>query len=470
MESITRLSDLAQWVLVERPKELERSSGFVKRSSAKIDGPALVQMCVLGWLHNASASYSQLNHVLASLDVQVRNQAIDERFGPAASRLLRQLLEEAAGHLVEGAALQRTLWEHFPGGVYLQDGTVVSLPHELSSQWRGSGGAAGSNASGLRIQVRWELCGGGLHGLWLQDARASDRSGPAFEEPYPEDSLRIVDTTYLSYADMRAASQSRRYWITGVKADMLFRDGQGRWWNLLDWVASRPEEAQQVDGWVQAGKAEQVPVRLVALRLPPEVLQRRAQRASRTVERRPHSKGIQRCGRRPKRGPDRQPRQRARKRQRVSARKRRLLGWVLVLTNVSEQVLDVPQVVALMRLRWQIELFWKLCKQEGQIDTWRSAKPWRILSEVYGKLLGLLLEHAVAIAGCWADPRHSLFKARQVVQWTISWLVLAIRGEVSWEVVFQRMCGAMGSNCWTDRRGHPPSTFQQLEDPKLCRS
>jgi hypothetical protein len=470
MDSIARVSELAQRFFVERPKDLERSSGFVQRSTARLDGPALVQMCVLGWLHNGSASYSQLNHVVASLDIQVRNQAIEERFGPASSRLMRQLLEEAVGQLVEGHAVATALFEHFPGGVYLQDGTVVSLPNELSSSWRGSGGPAGSNASGVRIQARWEMCCGGLHGLWLQEACESERHGPACESPYPPDSLRIVDTAYLSYADMRAASQSRRFWITGVKADMRFRDAQGRWWNLTEWLGSHPADAQVVDVWVHAGKADQVPVRLIALRLPAEVIGRRQQRAKHTVERRPHSKGVQKCGRRPKRGSGRQPRQRARKRRKVSARKRSQLDWVLVLTNVEGQVLEARQVVALMRLRWQIELFWKLCKQDGHIDTWRSSKPQRILTELYAKLLGVLLEHWVTIEGCWADPRRSLFKARQVMQWTVSWLVLAIRGQVSWEAVFSRMCAAMGSNCWTDRRRHPPSTFQQLEDPKLCGS
>ena|SRR5947209_3819285 len=129
--------------------------------------------------------------------------------------------------------------------------------------------------------------GGGLHGLWLQDARSSERHGPAFESPYPPDSLRIVDTAYLSYADMRAASQSRRFWITGVKANMLFRGAQGRWWNLTEWVASQPADQHVVDVWVQAGKDDQVPVRLIALRLPEEVVRRRHQRATREVERRP---------------------------------------------------------------------------------------------------------------------------------------------------------------------------------------
>lgn len=470
MDSIAQVSALAQRFLVERPKALERSSGFVQRSSAKLDGPTFVQMCVLGWMHQSAASYSQLNHVLASLDIHVRNQAIDERFGAASSRLLQELLEEAAGQLVQGGQVETALFEHFAGGVFLQDGTVVSLPKELRTQWRASGGKPGVNESGVRIQARWEMRAGGLHGLWLQEARQSERQGPAQATPYPPDSLRMVDTAYLSYADMRAASRDHQFWITGVRADMLFRDQRGQWWNLTEWLESRCADEAVVDEWVYAGKREQVPVRLIAMRLPKEALERRQQRATREVERRPHSKGIQHCGRRPKRGPGRQPRQRAKKRQRLSARKQRQLEWVLVLTNVEESVLDAQQVVALMRLRWQIELFWKLCKQEGKIDTWRSSKPQRILSELYAKLLGRLLEHWLTLQGCWADPRRSLFKARQVLQWTVSWLVLALRGAVAWEVVFSWMAAAMGANCWTDRRRHRPSTFQQLEDPKLCGS
>lgn len=467
MESIARLSALMQRCLVERPKELERASGFVQRSTARIDGAALVQMCVLGWMSNGDASYSQLNHVVASLGIHVRNQALDERFGPASSRLMRQVLEETAGQLVEGAAVTTTLLTQFSGGVYLQDGTVVSLPTSLSSQWRGSGGAEERNGSGIRIQARWEMRRGGLHGLWLQEARESERSGPACETPYPPDSLQIVDTAYLSDADMRAAKASQRYWITGVKATMLFRDAQGCWWNLKQWLSQHPAGTEVVDVWVQAGKREQVPVRLIAVRLPSEARQRRGERASHTVERRPHSKGIRSCGRRPQRQPGRQPRERVRKRRKVSASKQQLLDWVLVLTNVESQKLDAGQVVTLMRLRWQIELLWKLCKQKGLLDTWRSSKPERILTELYAKLLGVLLSHWLTIQGCWADPRRSLVKARQVIQWTGSWLVLAISGEVRWEVILARMTDAMGCNCWTDRRKHPPGTFQQLENPKL---
>src|SRR5882762_714694 len=61
-------------------------------------------------------------------------------------------------------------------------------------------------------------------------------------------------------ADMHAASQSRRFWITGVKANMLFADKQGRMWNLTEWLRSLPQDQQVADVWVRAGKREQVPV------------------------------------------------------------------------------------------------------------------------------------------------------------------------------------------------------------------
>ena len=50
----------------------------------------------------------------------------------------------------------------------------------------------------VRIQARWEMQGGGPHGLWLQPARQSERQGAAVQHPFPEHSLRIVDTAYLT--------------------------------------------------------------------------------------------------------------------------------------------------------------------------------------------------------------------------------------------------------------------------------
>ena len=53
---------------------------------------------------------------------------------------------------------------------------------------------------------------------------------------------------------------------------------------------------------------------------------------------------------------------------------------------------------------------------EDQIDQWRSQKPWRILCEVYAKLLAMLIQHWLMLVGCWAYPDRSLLKASRTIQ------------------------------------------------------
>ncbi len=127
MSSIAQVSETMQTILTRRAKALERETGFVERSSAHLDGAIFSQTTVLTWMHTPEASYSQLRHTAASLGVHVSNQAIEQRFGPASVRLLRALLEETVGQVISSEASAPEVLARF-NGVYLQDGTVISLP------------------------------------------------------------------------------------------------------------------------------------------------------------------------------------------------------------------------------------------------------------------------------------------------------------------------------------------------------
>ena len=71
--------------------------------------------------------------------------------------------------------------------------------------------------------------------------------------------------------------------------------------------------------------------------------------------------------------------------------------------------------MVLARVRWQIELMFKLWKSYGYIDQWRSEKPWRILCEVYAKLIAMIIQHWILLTGGWHYPKKSLVKASKVV-------------------------------------------------------
>src|SRR5207249_3995834 len=188
------------------------------------------------WMGKPEAGYSPLRHTAGSLGIHVSTQAVEQRFSPASARLLRGLLEEAIVQLISSQAQAPELLARF-NGVYLQDGTVISLPKSVASQWPGSG-KAGQEA-GLRVQGRIEWGTGQLHGLYLQAARSAERSGPAISTPLPKGSLFNGDMGFFSLTEMRRRDKEGQYWLTQAKASLTILDAAGRCWDLLSFLEAQ---------------------------------------------------------------------------------------------------------------------------------------------------------------------------------------------------------------------------------------
>jgi len=134
---------------------------------------------------------------------------------------------------------------------------------------------------------------------------------------------------------------------------------------------------------------------------------------------------------------------------------------------VPQAQLSVQEALLLLRVRWQIELLWKLWKQHGKLDTWRSYKPERILTEFSAKLLGLVITHWHVLLGCWQAPNRSLLKAKQVVEWMTPCLALALTGLLPVQTVVERTAQMMQTGCTINSRRKRPNTSQLLADPRL---
>lgn len=88
----------------------------------------------------------------------------------------------------------------------------------------------------------------------------------------------------------------------------------------------------------------------------------------------------------------------------------KLADWTILLTDVSANLLNLQEALVLVRERWQMEMRYKLWKQDGRIDEWRPTNPWRVLCERYAKLIGLLLQHWLILLFAWQDEQCSLVK------------------------------------------------------------
>ncbi len=457
MSSVPQVAEAMQRVLTTHAKAMERATGFVERSTAQLDGPIFAQMTVFGWMDNPEASYPQLRHVAASLDVPVSTQAVEQRFGAQSVALLRELLHEAVGEVLCSEARVPEVLSRF-SGVYVQDGTVISLPPELAQAWRGCGGSTqDAGQSSLRVQVRLDLAHGGMQGPWLQAGREAERSGEAHEAPLPAGCLYNVDSGYFTLGKAGCS------WLTAAKAGILLIDARGQCSSLVSFLCAQKSEEVDVQVWL--GKRERLPVRLIARRVSPEQAKQRRAGAQRSKEGKP--KGVQRPNERKRRAGD--TRQRHRKRRKTAPARLQLLEWTILVTNVPPALLSVDEALVLARCRWQIELLWKLWKQVGKLDSWRSAKPDRILTEIYAKLLGCLMAHWLTLIECWQAPNRSLVQARQVVQWMAPVLALGVAGVVPLASMVRRTSSSMATGCTVNARRKRPAAYQLVAQPKLIR-
>jgi hypothetical protein len=124
-------------------------------------------------------------------------------------------------------------------------------------------------------------------------------------------------------------------------------------------------------------------------------------------------------------------------------------------------MLILQEALVLLRERRQMELLYKLWKQYGQIDEWQTANQWRILCELYAKLIGLLLlQHWLIILFAWQDEQRSLVKLAQVISDSACSLLEALAGSRSLCSVLQSIQRRMRSDCHMNkRRKHPNSAL-----------
>lgn len=84
-------------------------------------------------------------------------------------------------------------------------------------------------------------------------------------------------------------------------------------------------------------------------------------------------------------------------------------------------MLSIEQVALLYRVRWQIELVFKLWKSYGSLQRTQTWRRERILYELYAKMIGLVLTQFLLSpwrmpAGATANLELSMFKFRDILQ------------------------------------------------------
>jgi Transposase DDE domain len=431
MSSVSQVEQAMQSVF-SQANAIARQTGFVQRAS-KLTGERFVQTLVLAWLKDPQATREALAQMAASLGVSITPQGLSDRLSESAATLLYQILEQAVGHIIAADPVAIPLLQRF-SAVVLLDSTVVVLPNELAPVWRGCGGRTEENSqASVKLQVGLDLLGGGLQGPYLSDGRAHDAGCSLQKTALPQGALRLTDLGYFSLEVFRQQAEQEAYFLSRLEAGTAVFDSEQERLDLLRYLQ---EHGPSVDARVELGVHHRLPVRLLAVRVS-EALANERRRKLRAEAKR--------------------------KGQMPSKVRLALAEWTIYVTNVPVELLSLDEALILARARWQIELLFKLWKQQGQIDEWRSHKPWAILCEVYAKLIAMVFQHWLLLLGCWQLPDRSLVKASQAVRTFAPLLTSALSGLASLSAVLERLQAILqGCRSRINPRKKHPNTYQRL--------
>jgi hypothetical protein len=277
--------------------------------------------------------------------------------------------------------------------VRLIDATVISGPASQGTDWR--------------VHARFDLGAFSMTGVEITDASGGETLG---RHAIGEGEITVADRGYAhrkGLATVFAALASFVVRITWQNLPLETVDGQP--FDPISWLRAQSHHPCETSVWVTtpAGRFE---VRLVAQRLPEDKAEEarcRARTASRKKGRTP-SKGTLFAA-----------------------------GYILLVTNLPAVTWTTEQVLALYRLRWQVELLFKRLKSILHMDRLRTKDP--ILAQVYllGKLVGALLVEewtadlaASSVADWFTDTVRPVSPWRWMSLWT-DMLCHAIRGPIT---------------------------------------
>lgn len=435
MSTIPQVSQAMQELLTTTAEAADAKLHYTKRPDrAKFTAATLTQTLVLGFLAHPDASVEQLAQSAARVGVAVAPQSVDQRFTFDTAALLQEIVTSSMHTLIAADGVAIPILQRFTG-VRVLDSTTIVLPDALAEYWRGCGGSSATNtAAALKCGVQLDLLTGALCGLDLVDGRASDQRLNGQHAALPTGSLRLADLGFYDLGVLEALSAHGVYWLSKLEPNTVITDTTGRRSSLLAFVQALGEVAQW-DGSVWVGKRGRLSARLLIQRVPQEVADQRRRRIRKTAR----DKGVT-----------------------PSAAALALAAWTILLTNIPPEMLSLSEALILTKVRWQIELLFKLWKSHGQIDQWRTSKPARILCEVYAKLLAMVIQHWVLVVGCWQFADRSLVKAAQVVRDHAPELASArARGERLTEVLstIQRV---LARTARMNTRNKHPNTYQLL--------
>jgi hypothetical protein len=336
------------------------STKFVQRKSP-MTGVMFLQVLVFGFMKNPWASLAYLARESARLGVKITSQGIDDRMNAYSVEFVKTMYQQAFTRFKNQQAIPIEILKQFTR-LFVVDSTFKQLPEGMAEEFPGSGGKA-SKAS-LKVQLVFEFIYGNLAQLVVGAGRAADQAFTEYLSLVEPAVLVIMDLGYFRLASLQTIAERNAYFITRYHYPTTLQTADGSRIDLLTWLKSQNHTLSDTPIVLGASPKKQIACRLLAAPVPVQVAEERRRKAIRAA--RTHGKTL-------------------------SDDFLNFLGFSVYVTNVPPTMLSPQQVLTFYRIRWQIELIFKLWKSYCGLEHTPAFRRERVLTEFYAKLLVAVL-------------------------------------------------------------------------------
>ncbi|WP_406831650.1 IS4 family transposase [Wolbachia endosymbiont (group A) of Anomoia purmunda] len=281
----------------------------------------------------------------------------------------------------------------------------ISLPSSMEDMYKGYGSSyrdcESNTKSGIKLQLVFDYLNQALDKLNLIEGIRSDQGYRDYLNGLSANDLLIFDLCYFVPSSFKQIDEAGAYFVSRYKSDTNIYDIEtNQKIELLECL----EGQSLLEMEVLLGKEVKIKVRIICQKLTEEQSIIRRRRANKLAKSHGYTS---------------------------SQKNQKLLDWSIFITNVPESKISAEQVLTVYRVRWQIELLFKLYKSHIRLDELKG-KPYRVLCELYAKLCAILIFHG--IVGCIKlkeNTELSLTKAFIELKRRIRELFLALSSKIN---------------------------------------
>ena len=300
--------------------------------------------------------------------IEITKQSLHQRFNEHAVSFLATALEKLLSDQLNNYVINTLRNVKHINRILIKDSVCFQIDESLKEIYPGSGGD-GSEAA-IRIQFEYDLLSGTITDLSINAFNEQDATDSiATIEKTKQGDLILRDLAYMSLAVLKRIIELAALYLCRPNTNVKIYELTGNKYVEMNFIKlakyMKKKNIACMEREVYLGSTDKLKTRLILHLLPVDELAKRLRKANQNSK---------------KKG-----------RGNLSKEYKARAALNLFITNASKEQIPKENVWPIYRLRWQIELMFKIWKSICAIEKVKKVKRERLECYVYSKLIFIVL-------------------------------------------------------------------------------